>query len=213
MAVLTVDVDKRLVSLPFAEVHLVARLGPMARDGLDLHVVGPRQRVHRKLVRGGSRAILAPLPLGACARVFGVPASSLTDQIVRLEELWDAARIQRLRDAVIDNDAALAAAVAATPNALATEAARRLATASVHSVADQLGVSERHLRRIFHDAVGLAPKAYAKLARFHRALAHTERDWASVAVAAGYYDQAHLIAEFRSIAGVTPSVLRDELHS
>jgi len=35
--------------------------------------------------------------------------------------------------------------------------------------------------------------------------------WASIAAAAGYYDQAHLIAEFRAIAGMTPRAFLDEL--
>jgi AraC-like DNA-binding protein len=85
----------------------------------------------------------------------------------------------------------------------------------VNAVADDLGVSERHLRRMFRETVGVGPKAFAKLMRFHRALRVAREDgrasWASIAAAAGYYDQAHLIAEFRAIAGVTPRALLAEL--
>jgi AraC-like DNA-binding protein len=35
--------------------------------------------------------------------------------------------------------------------------------------------------------------------------------WATIAAATGYYDQAHLIEEFRTIAGVTPRALLSEL--
>ena len=56
---------------------------------------------------------------------------------------------------------------------------------------------------------------YLKLRRFHGALNAARQDnhanWASIAAAAGYYDQAHLVAEFRAIAGVTPRALLSEL--
>jgi AraC-like DNA-binding protein len=85
----------------------------------------------------------------------------------------------------------------------------------VFAVAAELGVSERHLRRVFRETVGVSPKAFARIARFHRALGAGRQDaragWASIAAAAGYYDQAHLIAEFRAIAGVTPRVLVGEM--
>jgi AraC-like DNA-binding protein len=70
---------------------------------------------------------------------------------------------------------------------------------------------------VFRDTVGVSPKAFARLARFRRAL-RAARDnapasWASIAASAGYYDQAHLIAEFRAIAGVTPRALLGELRT
>lgn len=78
-----------------------------------------------------------------------------------------------------------------------------------------LGVSERQLRRDFRDALGLPPKAVARLDRFARALraahAGAQASWASIAADAGYYDQAHLIAEFNAIAGVGPQALLAEL--
>ena len=87
----------------------------------------------------------------------------------------------------------------------------------MNAVAVDLGVSERHLRRVFRENVGVSPKAFAKLMRFRCALRAANEDthasWASIAAAAGYYDQAHLIAEFRAIAGVTPSALLGELRA
>jgi AraC-like DNA-binding protein len=85
----------------------------------------------------------------------------------------------------------------------------------VGGVAVQLGVSERSLRRSFGEAVGMSPKAFAKLARFHRALraAREHGSWARIAAGAGYYDQAHLIADFRAIAGVTPRALLGEVRA
>lgn len=226
------DRDGPGVVIPRPEVHLVVRFGPSARSGLDAHAFGVRQRVHRKHIRSGQRTVTARLHLGASDAVLGVPASAMAGRIVALEDLWGDAATRRLFDRLADaHDTALAAAILESAIAerlatadggnarteLALAAADRLASASVNAVAVDLGVSERHLRRVFRETVGVSPKAFAKLTRFHRALRDAREDahpsWAGIAATAGYYDQAHLIAEFRAIAGVTPRALLGELRA
>jgi len=232
LSVYEVDRDTPRVAIPRPESYLVVRFGPSARSGLDLHAFGAQQRAHRKLIRGGQRTVMARLLLGAQEQVLGVPASAIAGRIVALEDLWgDTATrplIDRLAGArdTLDAAAILERAIAerlATAGArhvraaLALDAADRLTSANVTAVAVDLGVSERHLRRVFHETVGMSPKKFAKLTRFHRALRaaheHTRPSWASIAAAAGYYDQAHLIAEFRVIAGATPQALLGELRA
>ena len=74
------------------------------------------------------------------------------------------------------------------------------------ALCEELGWSRRRLVARFREEIGLPPKAVARLFRFEHALelADGGAGWAEVAVAAGYYDQAHLINEFRSITGITP---------
>ena len=70
-----------------------------------------------------------------------------------------------------------------------------------------VGLSPRQLRRRFQVAVGLSPKAYARVVRLHRAMAlareTAEPDWAAVAVRSGFYDQPHMLAEFRRAVGMS----------
>jgi AraC-like DNA-binding protein len=224
------DEDGPQLVIPRPEVQIVVRFGPSSRSGVDVHAFGARPTTHRKLIRSGQRSVSARLRLGAPEAVLGVSASEMAGRIVGLEELWGRAATQRLcarlsvaRDnsaaaAILDSAIAerFANARAPRPNAkLALAAADRLSNASVNAVAHDLGVSERHLRRVFRETVGVSPKTFAKLVRFHRALRAARQDsfagWASIAGAAGYYDQAHLIAEFRALAGVTPRALLREL--
>ncbi len=230
------DRDAPGVAIPCAEVHLAVRFGPATARGLDVHAVGGRQRVGRKLLRRGQRLAMARLPRGAAEAVFGVPASALLGRVVPLEQLWSAAETRRLYDrlgdvhdtsaagAILESVIAGRLALAGDPSVhaqLALAAADRLASASVRSVADDLGVSERHLRRVFHETVGVNPKEFARLARFRRAIGAAcaqesigcRASWAGVAADAGYYDQAHLIAEFHALAGATPRALLDELRA
>lgn len=222
--------DGPRVAIPRPEVQLVARFGATARNGVDVHAMGVRETAHRKVLRAGQRAVTARLRLGAQHVVLGIPATAIAGRIVALEELWGGGETRRLlerlagaRDttqaaAILDGAIAerLRLAAAQGPRTgLAIDAADRLRRASVGAVAADLGVSERHLRRVFRETVGVSPKAFAKLARFRRALrvarVEGQASWANVAAVAGYYDQAHLIAEFRAIAGVTPRVLLAEL--
>lgn len=224
------DTDLPLVSIPRPEISVVMRLGPMARHGLDAHVMGTRERAHRKLVPSGVRAVVARLRLGAHEAVLGASASELAGRIVPLEDLWGAAGARRLyaRAAAVPADAATAldAAIAervtvagarSDRTQLALHAANLLTGRSVADVASELGISERHLRRIFRQILGVSPKTFAQLARFHRALRAARADaragWVRIAHEAGYYDQAHLIAEFRSIAGAPPRAFLRELRA
>jgi AraC-like DNA-binding protein len=96
---------------------------------------------------------------------------------------------------------------------LARRAVRLLESEEVRvdRVAERLGVSPRHLRRAFTENVGIGPKEFSRTVRLHRAVkrAETSNDWGRIAVDAGYYDQAHLIGDFRELVGLTPSAFTD----
>jgi len=82
--------------------------------------------------------------------------------------------------------------------------------ASVSAVTDVIGLSPKRFIERFKEAVGVTPKHYCRILRFQRALACSESgryvDWTRVAMDAGYFDQAHFIHDFRSFAGITPTM-------
>ncbi|MGW0909264.1 AraC family transcriptional regulator [Streptomyces sp. NPDC002853] len=71
------------------------------------------------------------------------------------------------------------------------------------------GMSVRTLQRLFSSYVGVGPKWMILRHRIHEALEHAETgaevDWAVVADALGYADQAHLIRDFTATVGVPPT--------
>ena len=222
--------DRQRVAIPQVEAQIVVRFGPSLPGGIDVHAMGPRTQVQRKFIRGGHRAVLARLRPGTCEAALGIPAAELQGAPVPLEALWGHARVHRLREQLADATdahvagALLEAAVVARASRQQTidaapaflhAALERLQAGSVATVARELGVSERQLRRVLHDALGLSPKTYARLKRFgqavHAAQSTPDATWSTIAADAGYYDQAHLIADFHAIAGSTPRALLAEL--
>ena len=90
--------------------------------------------------------------------------------------------------------------------------------ARVSALADEANVGERHLVRLFDDHVGVGPKTFARVVRVQRVVAAIATEfrarrppsWAAIACDVGYADQAHMIRDVRSLAGVTPAVLAAE---
>jgi AraC-like DNA-binding protein len=78
----------------------------------------------------------------------------------------------------------------------------------IDEVARSLGWSRRRLERVFARDLGIRPKVYARIVRLNAVLAtldDAERPRAvDAALDAGYFDQAHLLRDFRSLAGRTP---------
>lgn len=83
------------------------------------------------------------------------------------------------------------------------------------NVVTSLGLSDSSWRRHFTTQIGVAPKRYLRMLRFHHAVA-LRRDlpdlsWTDICQEAGYYDQSHFIAEFREMGGAAPSRFMAEL--
>jgi AraC-like DNA-binding protein len=79
---------------------------------------------------------------------------------------------------------------------------------SAAELADKTGYSQRYFIKLFRNEVGLTPKRVHRLCRFRRVIETVQNaaspDWTDIALSLGYFDQAHLIHEFREFSGVTP---------
>ena len=78
----------------------------------------------------------------------------------------------------------------------------------IEDLCSDIGISRQHLGREFARHVGLSPKSLSRILRFRRVTGRIRRatglNWADLAVELGYYDQAHLIAEFSRFSGISP---------
>lgn len=162
---------------------------------------------------------------GGAFPFFKLPACELRDEHVSLETLWGV-RAGELRDRLLE---------AETPEsrfrileqALLAQAARPLARhpavafalrefqgvshgRMVSDVTGQIGLSQRRFIQLFSEEVGLTPKLFCRVRRFQEVLHLIERgqrvEWAEVALACGYFDQAHFIHDFRAFSGLKPTV-------
>jgi AraC-like DNA-binding protein len=206
--------------LPDGRTTLVFRAFEGKLDG-DVWVAGPQTRAIFKSKTGLARTVTLRFKPGWSVPLLGVAANELTDRKVPLEDVWgragrelggDFLAARSHADAIDRVTRAFAVraghAFESASGQLARRAVRLLEGGEdrVESVADRLGVTARHLRRVFTENVGIGPKEFARTVRLQRAvrMAATSCDWARIAADAGYYDQAHLIADFRQLVGLTP---------
>ena len=161
---------------------------------------------------------------GGAFPFLGLPAGELHNVHVALEALWGgaagelrervhgartpAAKFRILERALLARAALPLARHPAVEFAL--EAFGRVPRArTIAEITDRVGLSPRRFIQLFKDQVGLTPKLFCRVRRFQDVLRtiHSARevDWAGVAVACGYYDQAHFIADFRAFSGLNPS--------
>jgi AraC-like DNA-binding protein len=88
---------------------------------------------------------------------------------------------------------------------------------SVRDLAAEVGWSRQHLARRFRDEFGAGPKVAARILRFERARTMLQSPplrlpLSEIALACGYFDQAHLNRDFAQLARCTPTEwLADEL--
>ena len=87
-------------------------------------------------------------------------------------------------------------------------AAERHPSLRVAEASALTGLSARRLIASFRAEVGLTPKTYLRVRRFQAAMRLLDAGDASgarIAADLGYFDQAHLVREFRSFTAMTPT--------
>lgn len=82
---------------------------------------------------------------------------------------------------------------------------------TIAQMANHLGITERYLRKIVKDQVGVSPKSILKIERLTHSLKlwnqSAQPSWAAIAAEAGYFDQSHLIDDYQSLIGRSPGKL------
>jgi AraC-like DNA-binding protein len=206
--------------LPDGAMDVVLARGQAAR------VIGPMTRA---IVAPGSASWVAGVRFrpGAAIEMLEVAASELRDDVAGARDVWGPAG--RTLDAQVGTAKDARHALSLLEDVLlsrlpgARRPDRRLALAAetlrvargelpVAAVAARVGVGERQLERLFVERVGYGPKVFARVMRVQHAVGSlgSVASWARLAVECGYADQAHLIREFRALAGVTPRVYATE---
>lgn len=190
---------------------------------------GATRRFRAARALPGTRILTVTLLPGAVRRLFGASGPDTIDQALGLRDLLSAGRralLQQLEDrllagadeglrveAVWDFLLGLRQVPVAAPDI-------RLSLAQFEQAPAQLaaawGLGLRQFERRFLNSYGQPLRAYRRQLRFSRMLAglHADPcDWASLALASGYADQAHLIRDVRYFTGHSPGALMCRVRS
>ncbi len=208
--------------LPTATSQIIVFLGADAAQPI---VCGPHAESFVIDTATPSRLLGIHFRAGGAVPFLTAPADELLNTHVPLDALWGGLAGE-LKDRLLEartwparfrvaehvllarlgDDPAPHPAVAYAVNAI--QAAPH--TQTIAALHESIGISPRRFIELFAREVGLTPKVFTRVRRFQRVLELVERerdvDWADVALAGGYYDQAHLIHDFRAFSGVTPTM-------
>ncbi|QCH25222.1 HTH-type transcriptional activator RhaR [Mycobacteroides salmoniphilum] len=213
--VLIVELDAPLLVADVAD-HATPRMWQSFGAGVSQ---GPTSTLHSD-AQHCVEVRLAPLGL---YRMSGVAMDEVSNRVVSLEDLFgqcgrhlperlaaepDWAR----RFDLLDSMFMRAAADGPEPDAEVEFAWHWLnrtgGTVIIGEILAEIGWSRARLAKRFRSQVGLTPKAAARVLRFRRAMtlsaAPGHRSLSSIALACGYFDQAHFNRDFRMLAGCSP---------
>lgn len=175
---------------------------------------------------GRFHAFLIDFEANGINRIFGLPMDEFTDKIFTLgdvlgnqvacleEQLLYAVNIQQM--AGIADTFLLSFLKKQKKNnpvqdsitAVSNSINRQLDPTSVGHYAYITNMSLRNFQRRFKEQIGIPPKLYIKIFRFNQALKqkimHPVQTWTTIAYECGYFDQMHLIKDFKAFTGFTP---------
>jgi AraC-like DNA-binding protein len=187
------------------------------------YVIGPMTRA---LVIGNTRPdqyVGVRFRPGGAFAFFDLPMHALTDARIELADVWqDAAELEES----VNDSVSVSRQVQLLDQMLCARLSSirpldqqiQLAISSLKSssglipidtLSSGLGITRQHLNRKFQAHIGLNSKTFARIVRMHHLLATARNliqvDWCMLALETGYYDQAHMIDDFRDLCGISPA--------
>ncbi len=169
--------------------------------------------------------------LGVCFRVgraypfIPYPVGQLVNGHAETEHIWDAAGMEivdRIRTdyhtmeerihmldlhflSKLEKGARKVSSTAAAADLIETHKGQ----VNIGHLARSVGLSSRQLERCFKERVGMSPKQLCRIVRFKNVFPYLAASrngcLASTAVNCGYYDQSHMIRDFKQYTGTSPA--------
>ncbi|MBV8252385.1 MAG: helix-turn-helix transcriptional regulator [Chitinophaga sp.] len=199
------------------------------RDTPAIELLGHLTLPTRLTVLPGTVVLIARLYPHASAVFFPIPAAEFTNYATDLQDVW-AKETLELYDRLMAVDpieqkisvleAYLLEKLRQNEKQLKKmEVVQQLCTHllkgydhfDLTSLAQDSGMSERNIQKLFLNNVGISPASFVSVVRFNKSLAqvlNTNASLTDIAYECGYYDQAHFIREFRKFTDITPSAAR-----
>jgi AraC-like DNA-binding protein len=92
---------------------------------------------------------------------------------------------------------------------------RRNGAVRIQDLANDCSLSLRQYQRRFATEIGFRPKLFARLVRFQAALdakrKSPEGSWLTIAHHFGYFDQMHMVLDFKKLGGLAPSEVLQQI--
>lgn len=224
----------RRLQAPFAGIPMIVTFGPLIdiingdrpaeRGGFRSFLAGLHDVHVFTEYEGDQRGFQVNFTLLGAYRFLNLAMSDIANRCVDLGGLLGPSEAERIADSLQDAEdwparfdimdvvllARLARGRPMSPDvAWALKSLRASHGArSIGALSRDLACSRKTLIQRFHAQVGHSPKAVANILRFEFAVegikAANEESWADLAIACGYYDQAHFNRDFRRYSGRTP---------
>ena len=217
--------------LPDGSIHLIINLGdPVCLDNgyetkriSDFCIVGPHQHAITLYNEQNTYLVGVNFKLGKFFNFFDSPAYQYTNQIFKpntpiRKQIINLQAFIECDDQLISVKSYLDRFFIKNlhepkHHKIFEEALEILQTNSesmlIKEICKELGVSNKHLIKMFKDRVGLLPKSVHRINKFQKVITEINNnpniDWSELVYNCNYFDQAHLINEFKNFCGITPA--------
>lgn len=159
-------------------------------------------------------------------KLLGISANAIRDKIVKTEDIFGLAGLL-LHEKLVEEPSAEDKLYLLNTfflqffpkNSLANQLLIRASlnfiiknkgTITIGQLVKHTGYTERHIERAFSESIGISPKKFGNIVKLHSFLKMlkdkpAQNNITAFCYDAGYFDQSHLIREFKKYTGITPT--------